>query len=44
MDYRMRHTCKCLYGSPDPDGKIQLPTYDTLFDECEWKPFVGNRN
>ena len=44
MDYKMRHTCKCLYGSPDPAGKIQLPTYDTLFDECEWKPFVGNRN
>ena len=44
----MRHTCKCLYGCPErnryPEAQIQLPSYDTLFEECEWRPFVGNIN
>ena len=45
MDYKMRHTCKCLYGCPGHNiPEIQVPRTDTLFDECEWRPFVGNIN
>ena len=48
MDYKMRHQCECLYGclhqkddhTEKKQVKIVLPKIKTLFDECEWRPFV----
>ena len=48
IDYKMRHQCECLYGCLHQEEKhsklkhvkISLPEVKTLFDECEWRPFV----
>jgi hypothetical protein len=41
-----RHLCRCLYGchgqQSDRSFKIDLPPVRTLFDECEWMPFISN--
>lgn len=40
-----RHKCKCLHGCyPPEDGKykIDVPAIKTIFDECEWQPFVSH--
>merc|ERR1712106_513945 len=47
MDYKVRSKCECLYGCyfQKPEWKdekkvrIELPKTETLFDECEWRPF-----
>lgn len=45
-DFLNRHVCRCLYGcySSQADGwiKVELPKLKTLFDECEWMPFISN--
>ena len=50
MDYKVRHQCQCLYGCQRQDEnriengyKVVLPELNTLFDECDWKPFVDTR-
>ena len=52
MDFKARHQCQCLYGcgrqkTQDENGqttyKIALPQLNTLFDECNWMPFVDTR-
>jgi len=41
-----RHQCRCLYGCQPPDStgvfKVELPKLKTLFDECNWMPFISN--
>ena len=42
-----RHCCKCLFGCyPHPRQagqpiKVELPKVKTLFDDCEWRPFIS---
>ena len=46
-DYKIRHCCKCTLGCHNNrthDGyyKVDMPEITTLFDECEWGPFISN--
>ena len=42
-----RHCCRCLFGCyphPDKEGhpiEVELPKVTTLFDDCEWRPFIS---
>ncbi len=47
-DYKIRHTCRCLFGCSSKetgDGTVHdvsLPPIKHLFEECHWQPFVSN--
>ncbi|CAB4055362.1 unnamed protein product [Lepeophtheirus salmonis] len=49
-DYKVRHCCRNLFGETIQHGyhnhskpfKVVTPKVKTIFDDCEWRPFLSN--